>query len=710
MESMFVEFVKILAIAAAFGAIGMVLRQPLIISFIAAGIIAGPAVLGIIEPGPEMKLLGDIGIALLLFSVGLTLDLSNVRTMGTVALAAGIGQMMFTILFGFLLALLLRMSGMAAVYVAVSLAMSSAVIAMKVLADKREVDSLHGRVTIGALIVQDVGVIVVIVSLAAVGAVGQSNVSVPIQLARVLLNGALLVAATVVLTRWVLPKVVALLCRSAELLVLFAVAWAVAFAVFAEFAGLSREFGAFLAGIALASTQYREAIVAPLARLRDFLLVFFFIALGATLNPAILAAQASHAVVFGFFVLLGNTMIVMVIMGLMGYRSRTSFFTGTALAQTSVFSLVVASMGVSLGHITVDTLGLITLVGIVTIGVCTYVLTYSSEIYERLRPVASVFERKRPFRELAMEALPESANVEVVILGLGRFGGGIARALQLRQRDVLGVDFDPDVLSRWSACGLPVVYGDVADAEMLHHLPLENARMVVCAVPGLNTNLEALRALKRHGYRRRVAVTAHSEAEATELQAAGADLVLELFAYAAEHTAEAVSAALHAIPEHPDLPLTIADVRLPAGSALAGRRLCEATVRADSGACVIAVSRAGRTIFDPEPDLQLFPGDHLVLIGSPEDLLRAREHLQQQEFDQQPQDEFAIQEIVLDAASPLVGRSLAEMDFRNRFGATVVGIGRGEDEFVTPDPHEPLRAGDRLFVAGPREMMAEMTF
>jgi Kef-type K+ transport system membrane component KefB/Trk K+ transport system NAD-binding subunit len=709
MESVFFEFAIVLTVAAVVGAIGTLLRQPLIISFIVVGVIVGPSMLGLIEPGSEMQLLADLGIALLLFSVGLTLDLSNVRTMGIVALTAGIGQMAFTILFGFLLALVLGMPSMAAVYVGVALAMSSAVIPMKVLADKREVDSLHGRVAIGALIVQDVGVIAAIVALATVGAVGQGGLSVPLQLARVVLNGVLLVAASVLLARFVLPRVVDFLSRSAELLVLFAVTWAMAFAVIAEAAGLSREFGAFLAGIALASTQYREAIVAPLARLRDFLLVFFFVGLGASLDPAILRAQVSHAAIFAVFVLLGNTGIVMLIMGLMGYRSRTGFFTGTALAQTSVFSLVVASMGVSLGHIGVETLGLITLVGLVTIGVCTYILTYSSEIFERLRPVLSVFERKRPFRELTAEATTvEADEVEVVVLGLGRFGSGIARGLQLRRRKVLGVDFDPDVLSRLGRGGLPVVYGDIADAEMLHHLPLEDAAVVVCAVPGLVANLGTLRMLKQHGYSGRIALTAHTEAEAAQLRAAGADLVLEVFAYAAEHSAEAVSAARYAIPDHADLPLGIANVSLPAGSALAGRQLREIPVRAETGASVIGVSRAGNVLFDPEPDLQLFPGDHLVLIGSADDLMRAREYLERQEFAEQAADEFVIEEFGLGDDSPLVGRTLAELDFRNRYGATVIGIARGDGQFLAPDPHETLRVGDRLFVAGRRTVVEQL--
>lgn len=708
MESLFLEFAVILVAAAAVGAVGTLLKQPLIISFIIVGILLGPSALGLVEESPELELFAEMGIALLLFVVGLKLDLANIRTMGPVALATGMGQVIFTSFFGFLIAIALGIPTRPAVYVAVALALSSTIIIIKLLTDKRETESLHGRITIGILIVQDIVVVAAIIVLAAVGAVDEGDVSIGYQLVMVALSSAGLLAAIAVLMRWVIPPLMHFLSRSQELLVLFSVAWAIFLAVVAHELGLSVEVGAFLAGVALASTPYRDAIGARLVSLRDFMLLFFFISLGAGLDLSLMRAQVSHAVLFSAFILIGNPLIVMTIMGVMGYRSRTSFFTGTAMAQISEFSLIIAAMGHALGHITTETLGLITLVGLVTIGLSTYLITYAAPIYDAFSRFLRLFERKEPFRELAEDAAPEEDRIDAAVLGLGRFGGGIARGLQLRQRAVMGVDFDPDTLAQWRERGLPVVYGDINDPELLHHLPLRRVGVVVSAVPDLDANLTLMRLLEEQQYQGRVALTAQTPAQAEKLRECGADLVLEPFAYAAEHAAEAVTAAMHRLPERPDLPLSVAEVRLPPGSVLSGERLETVRVREETGATVMAISRAGRVYFDPDPNLRLFPGDHLVLIGASEDLLRAREYLEQQEFEGQPDYEFIIDEIELAEDSPLVGRSLAEMDFRNQVGATVVGIEREEGEFARPDPHEPLRVGDRLYVAGRRSAVEEL--
>lgn len=709
MESVFLQFAIILMGAAVVGAIGTLLKQPLIISFIAVGILMGPSGFGVVnDESAEVRLLAHMGIALLLFVVGLKLDLKNIRTMGPVALATGMGQVIFTSVFGFLIALALGITTTAAVYVAVALALSSTIIIIKLLTDKRETDSLHGRITIGVLIVQDICVVVAMVILAAFGAVEDTDVALTIKLGLIALKSAGLILGIAIMMRWIIPPLLQYLSRSQELLVLFSVAWAVFLAVVAHEIGLSSEVGAFLAGVSLASTRFREAIAARLVSLRDFLLLFFFIELGAGLDPGLLRAQISHAVVFSAFILIGNPLIVMAIMGVMGYRSRTSFFTGTAMAQISEFSLIIAAMGHSLGHITTNTLGLITLVGLVTIGLSTYLITYSAPIYDRLSRVLSLLERKEPFRELAEDAAPDEDRVEVIVLGLGRFGGGIARGLQLRQRTVLSVDFDPDVLGRWRQRGLPVVYGDLSDPELLHYLPMSSAHVVIGAAPGLDTNLTLLRLLEEQGFSGRTAVTAHTQEEAERLRDAGADVVLEPFAYAAEHAAEEIMASMHGVLEHADIPLAIAEIRLPSGSAFAGQHLRDVPVRDETGATVIAISRAGRLIFDPNPDLLLFPGDHLVLVGDAEDLLRAREYLEHREFSQQGAYEFVIDTLDLDEASPLVGRSLAEMNFRKEVGATVIGIERENREFLKPDPHQPLQAGDRLFVAGRRSVLEKL--
>jgi Kef-type K+ transport system membrane component KefB len=193
---------------------------------------------------------------------------------------------------------------------------------------------------------------------------------------------ALAAAALYVLMRWILPSVVKAMAHSQELLLIFAIAWGTGLAALGEWAGFSKEAGAFLAGFSLASTAYRDAINARLAGIRDFLLLFFFIDLGAKLDFSTLGGEVVPAIVLSLFVLIGNPLIVMAIMGYMGYRKRTGFLAGLTVAQISEFSIIFVAMGISLGHVGPEALGLTTLVGLVTIAMSTYMILYSHLLYE----------------------------------------------------------------------------------------------------------------------------------------------------------------------------------------------------------------------------------------------------------------------------------------------------------------------------------------
>ena len=545
-DNVFYEITALLLVAAVVGALALRLRQPLIVAFIAVGIAVGPAGLGWVSSRDQVDLLATLGIALLLFVVGLKLDLHLIRSLGPVALATGLGQVLFTSVIGYFLALALGLDHLPAIYVAVALTFSSTIIIVKLLSDKREIDSLHGRIAVGFLIVQDLVVIVAMIALSALGVAGQQDNAVLWRdVLWIVAKGVGLLAAVGLAMRYLLPRLLHQLARSPELLMLFAIAWAVALAAAGDALGFSKEVGAFLAGMTIASTPYREAISTRLTTLRDFLLLFFFVSLGAQLDLRLLGAQIGPSIALSLFVLIGNPLIVMVIMGAMGYRKRTGFLAGLTVAQISEFSLVFAALGLTLGHIDADTLGLITLVGLVTIGLSTYLILYSHPLYDRLAPYLGIFERRVPHREQAHEqnARPAVA-VDVILFGIGRFGDGVARSLRHRGLAVLGVDFDPQAIDAWQRQELMAVYGDVEDPEFPATLPLAQARWVVCTVPVREANLALLHALRAHGFRGKVALTAHSAYDARLLEQQHADLVLRPFRAAAEQAAEALAAAI----------------------------------------------------------------------------------------------------------------------------------------------------------------------
>jgi Kef-type K+ transport system membrane component KefB len=538
--TVFDEIAAILLVAAALGALAVRLRQPLIVAFIVVGIVVGPATLGWVRSTDEVRLLARMGIALLLFVVGLRLDLRLIRSLGPVALATGLGQVVFTSAIGYAIARGLAMPPVTALYVAVALTFSSTVIIVKLLSDKREIDALHGRIAVGFLIVQDVVAVLALIGLSALGATGGGD-GTGGDVLGVAAKGLGFLAAVALLARFVLPAVLHRVARSRELLVLSAIALAVALAAVAAVLGLSQEVGAFVGGVALASTPYRETIGARLTSLRDFLLLFFFIDLGTQLDLGLLQPQLGPSLVLSVFVLIGNPLIVMAIMGAMGYRKRTGFLAGLTVAQISEFSMILGALGVSLGHIPREALGLITLVGLVTIGLSTYLIVYSHPLYERLAPWLGAFERRVPHREEPRDAARDAAGAEVVLFGLGRYGNNIALGLRRHGRDVLGVDFDPQAVAAWRHQGHTAYYGDAEDPEFPASLPLARAQWVVCAIPPRDVNLALLQALRHHGYGGRVALTAHTARDAEALHAAGADVVLLPFADAAERAVEVLS-------------------------------------------------------------------------------------------------------------------------------------------------------------------------
>src|SRR6056297_1337266 len=426
-QSPFAEIAALLVLAAVVGFLGIILRQPLIVSFIAVGLIAGPSVLDLVRSDEQISLLSELGIAILLFLVGIKLDVKLIRSLGAVSLLTGLGQVAFTSIFGYLIGFALGLGHVTSIYVAVALTFSSTIIIVKLQSDKREIDSLHGQIALGFLIVQDLVVVLAMIVLSAIGigaageGGGHGGGSVPL----VLGSGLAMVALVVVFVRFIANPLTERLARAPELLVIFAIAMAAMFAAIGDLVGLGKEVGGLLAGVALASTPYRETIAARLAPLRDFLLLFFFIALGSALDLSLLGAHVTGAIVFSLFVLIGNPLIVLAIMGAMGYRKRTGFLAGLTVAQISEFSLIFVAMGVTLGHVQEDALGLVTMVGLVTIAASTYMITYSHQLFALFEPVLGLFERKETPREPQGASADPDEGYRVILFGLGRFGTAV---------------------------------------------------------------------------------------------------------------------------------------------------------------------------------------------------------------------------------------------------------------------------------------------
>lgn len=545
-ETVFGEIAWILLAAAGIGLLGALLRQPVIVSFIAVGILAAAFVQGAPETTHQVEYLAELGVTVLLFLVGLKLDWRLVRTLGPVALATGLGQVLFTSVIGFGICLALGFDAVTSVYVAVALTFSSTIIVVKLLGDKRELDSLHGRIALGFLIVQDIVVVIAMVVLSAVGVGNQDEGGLGDIVAVV---GALAVAIVllVLFVRFAAEPLMARFARMPDLLIVFAIGWAAAAAALADGVGLGKELGGLIAGVSLGSTSFRDMISARLSAVRDFLLLFFFLSIGASLDIERLGSDIPQAALLSLFVLIGNPLIVVAIMAWMGYRARTGFLAGLTVAQISEFSLIFMAMGLSLGHVDEGAVGLVTLVGLVTIAASVYMITYSHQLYRWVKPFLRPFDFGRRREESPDGGDPR--QVDVLLFGLGRFGSELMRRLEEGGMHVLGIDIDPQAVGALGRAGYATRYGDVTEQEFWSDLPVAEARWVVLAVPsgsGVLTSADPrgglMAAIRSLHFAGRVAITVRDAAEALRLREGGVDLMLSPFDDAAVAAARQIEA------------------------------------------------------------------------------------------------------------------------------------------------------------------------
>jgi Kef-type K+ transport system membrane component KefB len=541
--SIFYEIAALILLASAVGFLGLLARQPLVVAFIAVGVLSGPDVLGIVRSTHFIETLSQISIAVLLFLVGLKLDIGLVRSLGKVAVATGLGQVTFTAFFGFLICLALGIDWQTSLYIAVALTFSSTIIIVKLLSDKQEIGALHGKIALGFLIVQDIFVVFAMVTLSAFGVRLGEDASSLLDVSLVFVGGAAMILSVMLFIRFLADPLLSLISRSPELMVIFAVGWAAGLAAVGDALGFGKELGGLLAGVSLASTQYREAIVSRLSSLRDFLLLFFFINLGASLNLSTLGGQIGPAIVLSLFVLIGNPLIVLAIMGYMGYRKRTGFLAGLTVAQISEFSLIFMAMGITLGHVGNEAMGLVTLVGLVTIALSVYMITWSHKLYELCEPLLGIFERRTPYREdedAKVSAL--GTSYDFIVFGLGRYGHRIGERLKEKGFSVLGIDFDPEAIESWRRFGMDAAYGDATDPEFVASLELLNVKAVVSAIPRergalteADPQLSLLHGLQSANYKGKVFLSVQTVAETEDLLRQGASVILKPFDDAADY-------------------------------------------------------------------------------------------------------------------------------------------------------------------------------
>lgn len=493
------------------------LRQPLIVGHIITGILVGHYALGIFHNTETLELFSSLGIAFLLFSVGLSLNPKMLKEYGMVSILNTFGQVILTGGAGVALCIFLGFDWVTSLYVGIAIAFSSTVIVLKLLADKGDLDKLYVKISIGSLLLQDLIAIILLFAIPIVtGSSGAGN-----NLIYTLGLGLTAGLGVFAFANKVISRLHPYLTRSQELLFLFANAWAIGVSILFEQIGFSLEGGALIAGVALANLPSSREINARLTPLRDFFIVSFFILLGTELVVSDFSNIMIPAIILSLFVLIINPLIQLIVMGLLGYRKKTSFQTGMMAAQISEFSLILVGLGVSLNQVAPSVLSIVTLVGVITIFISTYLIYYSDQLYRILAPMLHIFEKKS-----AREKSVEADKYPVIIIGSGRTSYDFIEYFKKEGVTFLVIDHDPDVIKHLSDEGIVCEYGDASDPDFLEDLKVRDAELIVSTSPDLATNHLLLAVAKRGGKGPLVWVVAHRIHNALELYKAGADYVI----------------------------------------------------------------------------------------------------------------------------------------------------------------------------------------
>jgi Kef-type K+ transport system membrane component KefB len=487
MDLLFFELGSILALATILGLICYRLKQPLFFAYLITGMVVANISKGLLTQPDTLRFLGELGIAFLLFLVGLELSISEIKRLGKTAGLTTLGQIGIVGITSYSAALLLGFSPMVSLYIALALPLTSTIIAVKWLNDQNTVFSLHGRLGLGILLVQDLVAVAAIILLSSLGkSTGQFNL---IDTALIITKGATLLVGSYVLSRYIVPKFFYWLASSAELLFLGSIGWCVFLAAVAQAAGFSLEIGAFLAGITLSASSYRHQIVASIKPLRDFFIALFFIVIGLQLSLKSLTSSIVPIVIFSLIVLVLNQLSVAFFLGRFGFKRHTIFFTSQLFGQIGEFSLLVASLGLSQGVLSPSVISLITSVVLVTILAQSYVLKNQQIIYRWLRPLFHAFEQAKT---RSGQVKVKNLHDHVVVLGASQLSEDILRMLHKLSVPLVVVEYNPQRIVDLDSHRYPTIFGDATDESVLDEAGIGRARLIVSSIDQHTANLHLL--------------------------------------------------------------------------------------------------------------------------------------------------------------------------------------------------------------------------
>ncbi|MBL7206688.1 MAG: cation:proton antiporter [Candidatus Aenigmarchaeota archaeon] len=528
-ESMFIELSIIIILAVVISGLLKLLKQPLIIGYIITGILAGPFFLNMVKTSDFVSTLSQLGVVFLLFIAGLSLNPKVMKSVGKVSLITGIGQIAFTTILGFFIAKMLGFPDIVSLYIAIALTFSSTIIIVKLLSDKGDMQSLYGRISLGFLIVQDIVAILILIVISS-SANGFSTLNITLETALFAIG---ILAAIVIFSIFGLPRITKIVAKSQEFLLLFSIGWLFLLAIVFGYLNFSIEIGALIAGITLSVSPFHHEIKIKMNVLRDFFILFFFVILGSQMVFTNISAFILPVILFSIFILVGNPLIVMILMGTLKYTKRSGFMAGLTVAQISEFSLILIALGVKMGHIPNEILSMITAIGLMTIFGSTYTIMHANKIYSHISKYLVIFERKG--KKLKDSSKNKVENCDIILFGYNRLGLSLTDSIKNLKKKFLIIDHDPEVINDLMEKGYDCKYGDANDMEFLDELGLSKTRMVISTIPDNETNMLLIRKVKKVNRNAIIIVVSHQIGEAMKLYERGATYIIMPYFLGGQH-------------------------------------------------------------------------------------------------------------------------------------------------------------------------------
>ncbi|MFA6076440.1 MAG: cation:proton antiporter [Negativicutes bacterium] len=518
MHDVFTELSLVIVITTGVSLFMRLIRQPLILGYILAGLLVGPSALGLIHSTETFEAYSKLGIALLLFIIGLGMNVSELKKLGKVVVLTALASLFTIGTLGFSVGAFMGFTRTESLIIGLSLFFSSTIIIVKILSDKKEQNRLHGQIAIGVILIEDIVATFALLFIVA----NQSGGLDLSEIGSLLAKGAALMAGLALCSTKILPRLSRYMASSQELLFLFAIAWGFGIASLFELSGFSIEVGALFGGVALATSPYAQEIAARLKPLRDFFVVLFFITLGESLNVTNLSAGIGPALVLSSIVIILKPFTITSVMGFLGYTKRVSFKTGINLSQISEFSIVMIVLATTAGLVRSEISAIITLVAIITIATSTYLMHYDDELFAYFDRIKfKLFEK-----EVTRKEKRNRNGYPLLLFGYHHGGHEFIRTFREIGKRFLVIDYDPSVIETLEQQQVPFMYGDATDNELLEEIGLDNTKLIISTFSDFEVSQQLVKNVTRLNPSTVIISHANNHNEAIQLYELGSTYVM----------------------------------------------------------------------------------------------------------------------------------------------------------------------------------------